>query len=665
MKSVKQTLENTLLGALFITGVLSIPVDSCQEYEIVKIEDSAIESILSNPTELCGTNYGTRDDGICDLVLPFDIDFFGVERWYEGDIISVSTNVLLCKGSGCGIGGHYPWSSSYYNDEDHISPYWIDLRYVKGQSEWTWGVEGVSPHRVLVVYFKDFSYWNNPSSIHSVQLKVREGSGSISAHVLKGDTGGNTPYGKSEIQTLNEECLQTISFQPKYISDGDVIHMFSVNEIPLCEGISHPFAHIYDCKKYWVCDHSGYAWSYECPSETVFNSDFGFCDLPRNVVGVCGVVVDEGLCQGEHSDGYPFANTIDCTQYHLCDNSGYLLSRKCPIGTIFNPFMKYCDWSFNLQDSDLDGLVDVCETCPYDADNDIDGDGICGDVDLCPYDADNDIDGDGICGDVDLCPTVFGENCNSNYDILLVNMGENTDYDDVFETARIKWESVIIGDLDDVDDEVNWLDGYGTFFGSVDDVVIGYRIEDIDGPGSILGRAGPLYIRNSNGLTISGIMVFDVADIEGMDVSGILEGVILHEMGHVLGVGTLWNMLGLSNCPSDLNYLGREAREEFINMGFTGDLFIEGDGSVGTQCGHWDEVQLDRELMTGYAESTPGMPLSKITVGNLEDMGYTVNYDAADDFSPTYTPNRRRDYENMELKSDNLCTDYGVCPKFI
>jgi hypothetical protein len=126
MKSVKQTLETTLLGALFITGVLSITVDSCQEYEIVKIEDSAIESILSNPTELCGTNYGTRDDGICDLVLPFDIDFFGVERWYEGDIISVSTNVLLCKGSGCGIGGHYPWSSSYYNDEDHISPYWID-----------------------------------------------------------------------------------------------------------------------------------------------------------------------------------------------------------------------------------------------------------------------------------------------------------------------------------------------------------------------------------------------------------------------------------------------------------------------------------------------------------------------------------------------------------
>ena len=70
--------------------------------------------------------------------------------------------------------------------------------------------------------------------------------------------------------------------------------------------------------------------------------------------------------------------------------------------------------------------------------------------------------------------------------------------------------------------------------------------------------------------------------------------------------------------------------------------------------------------MTGWLDGSPvSTPLSRITLGFLEDMGYTVNYDAADDFSPTYTPNRRRDYEKMELKSDNLCTDYGVCPKFI
>ena len=57
-------------------------------------------------------------------------------------------------------------------------------------------------------------------------------------------------------------------------------------------------------------------------------------------------------------------------------------------------------------DTDGDGIGDNTDTCPNDAGNDADGDGICGDVDSCPADADNDADGDGVCGDVDNCPAV-------------------------------------------------------------------------------------------------------------------------------------------------------------------------------------------------------------------------------------------------------------------
>jgi YD repeat-containing protein len=35
-------------------------------------------------------------------------------------------------------------------------------------------------------------------------------------------------------------------------------------------------------------------------------------------------------------------------------------------------------------DSDADGIGDACDTCPFDAQNDVDGDGICGDMDNCP-----------------------------------------------------------------------------------------------------------------------------------------------------------------------------------------------------------------------------------------------------------------------------------------
>ena len=84
-------------------------------------------------------------------------------------------------------------------------------------------------------------------------------------------------------------------------------------------------------------------------------------------------------------------------------------------------------------DSDGDGIGDVCDECPFDADNDIDGDGVCGDIDNCPstynpnqldtdgdgigdvcdecpFDADNDIDGDGVCGDIDNCPSTYNPN---------------------------------------------------------------------------------------------------------------------------------------------------------------------------------------------------------------------------------------------------------------
>mmetsp|Transcript_7147 Transcript_7147/g.10251 ORF Transcript_7147/g.10251 Transcript_7147/m.10251 type:complete len:89 (+) Transcript_7147:3004-3270(+) len=48
----------------------------------------------------------------------------------------------------------------------------------------------------------------------------------------------------------------------------------------------------------------------------------------------------------------------------------------------------------------------------------------------------------------------------------------------------------------------------------IDDVIIGYDFQDIDGNGGILGFAGPIYIRHeaSSITTISGVMKFDIKD---------------------------------------------------------------------------------------------------------------------------------------------------------
>jgi hypothetical protein len=68
--------------------------------------------------------------------------------------------------------------------------------------------------------------------------------------------------------------------------------------------------------------------------------------------------------------------------------------------------------ALNIKDqinSDGDGLGDVCDTCPLDANNDIDGDGVCGNVDNCPTVAhlnQQDADGDELGDACDNCPTI-------------------------------------------------------------------------------------------------------------------------------------------------------------------------------------------------------------------------------------------------------------------
>jgi len=306
--------------------------------------------------------------------------------------------------------------------------------------------------------------------------------------------------------------------------------------------------------------------------------------------------------------------------------------------------MGFCDWVVNQADLDGDGVVDFCDICPNDPNNDIDGDGLCGDVDDCPNDPNNECD---------------------RYNIQLINLGTNTEYDSIFESAKLRWESIIIGDVYDINEDINWFGGEGVYNGFVDDIVIGYNVDSIDGEGSILGFAGPLYIRSDTFHTISGIMVFDEADLGQMVAEGVLEDVILHEMGHVLGIGTLWSLFGLGNCPSSDVYRGVVAQRHFNEIGFGGDLLIETDGNQGTACGHWDEVQLDRELMTGYVETGVDMYLSKITTGSLEDMGYLVDHSQADDYSPSIQVARRSNEKKYHANVLDLCKDKGICPKVV
>lgn len=212
----------------------------------------------------------------------------------------------------------------------------------------------------------------------------------------------------------------------------------------------------------------------------------------------------------------------------------------------------------------------------------------------------------------------------------------------LFDQAATRWEQVITGDIANtpVNKSAN-LCGQGepAFNATVDDVVIYANVGPRDGPGNVLASAGPCLVRNG-GVTSYGVMNFDSADVGG-NVN--LTAVILHEMGHVLGIGTLWPDFGLVNysnsCPSTPRYSGASARSEWNALGGSGDVPVEQNGGGGTACGHWDEETFNAELMTGYIEQSGSMPLSRMTAGTLQDMSYTVNKAAADAYSlPTCSP---------------------------
>ncbi len=125
------------------------------------------------------------------------------------------------------------------------------------------------------------------------------------------------------------------------------------------------------------------------------------------------------------------------------------------------------------------------------------------------------------------------------------------EHEAVFEAAKQRWQELIIGDLPNVTLALpaNTCGTHPALSGTVDDLSILVSVGAIDGVNGVLGQAGPCVVRaasgglpvaGSNGLPSLGMMRFDVDDLDALAATGQLHSVILHEMGHVLGINSLY-----------------------------------------------------------------------------------------------------------------------------
>lgn len=263
--------------------------------------------------------------------------------------------------------------------------------------------------------------------------------------------------------------------------------------------------------------------------------------------------------------------------------------------------------------------------------------------------------------------TLTVDNCGAGpagtYPIELRNVGPGLSpaVQEAFNCARARIQSVIRAPISLVTFTSATTTPASCFSQTIDagtstgGVIILMRVAPIDGVGAVLGRAGPCSIRSTSRLAVIGLMEFDEADLNNLTTNGTLLPVILHEMLHVIGLGSTWRDPLIPNIytgdTGDPGFLGERAtracREEHggtltcaVQVPVENCVGIPGCGA-GTQYGHWRELTFDHELMTGYIDP-PRPPFSRMSMSALGDLGYTVDVEQAEHYvMPTPTLRER------------------------
>jgi hypothetical protein len=214
----------------------------------------------------------------------------------------------------------------------------------------------------------------------------------------------------------------------------------------------------------------------------------------------------------------------------------------------------------------------------------------------------------------------------------------------VLQAAR-RWEQIITGDLPDV--TLTLQAGFceagfpptPLVNRPVDDLLVqvtGARLLSgpSDGPSRVLAQAGPCGPpRPGIGIIPYARMGIDPADLNRLEEQRSLFDVVLHELGHALGFGTVpnWRPLLLNSGTSNPRFAGRQATAEYNSLGGSGNVPVQVEPPPE---GHWRRT-LGLELMTPVLPPPPARPvLSRITAAAMQDLGFTgVNLSAADPYA--------------------------------
>lgn len=231
------------------------------------------------------------------------------------------------------------------------------------------------------------------------------------------------------------------------------------------------------------------------------------------------------------------------------------------------------------------------------------------------------------------CGLLVAQTRASNPFNITINYTGNEAYRPYFTTAESVWERIIPSYING-----NWL-GVTDFTG----IVINASVASIDGIGGSLAESSPTagnFDDQNFALTTTGFIKIDSADIAGLGAN--LQSVIIHEMAHVIGLGSAWGNFSSLYTIDSGQYTGASglaAYKQEFNQPTAIFVPVELEGGDGRANGHWDESyegaaltgilsngnrDMAYELMTAWFNADKPNYISSLTRDSFKDIGYNT-----------------------------------------